>query len=69
MYKEPLRSDSLRRQRHIVDCFARLLEATPYPGLTVRQVCTAAGVSRTVFYRYFERNGCAPWRAASWPAG
>ena len=54
MYKEPLRSDSLRRQRHIVDCFARLLEATPYPGLTVRQVCTAAGISRTVFYRYFE---------------
>lgn len=54
MYSQPVRPASRRRFESLVDCFARLLETTPYPELTVRQVCAAAGISRTVFYRYFE---------------
>ena len=60
MYKNFTRPDSVRRQKEMVDCFARLLQTVPYEKLTVRRLCAEMNISRTVFYRYFEsRNDLA----------
>lgn len=54
MYKNCVRSTSVQRQAEILDCFVRLMETEGYRPLTIRHICQELGLSRTVFYRYFE---------------
>lgn len=46
----------------VLDAMTELMEDTPIDRLTVKQICTASGVSRSTFYRFFEdKYAVAQW--------
>lgn len=54
MYKVCHTEQSSRRQQEIAGVFLRLLQDTPVARLRISDLCREAGISRKVFYRYFD---------------
>lgn len=51
MNKQPQITDATRR--HIEKAFSELYKTKPAEKITVNEICAAAGVHRSTFYRYF----------------
>ena len=59
MYKHCNTEESAHRQRQLEQCLLELMIDTPYPGITISQICEQANISRKSFYRYFDsKDGC-----------
>ena len=54
MYKQCNSEVTAKRQRHLENCLLELMQMTPYPQLSVGDICKLAGVPRGMFYRYFD---------------
>lgn len=54
MYKLCQTEASQNRQREVEDCLLALLQTQPWGEITVSALCTAAGIPRRAFYRYFD---------------
>lgn len=54
MYKTCHSEQSSLRQQEIAEVFLRLLLETPMEQLRISALCQEAGISRKVFYRYFD---------------
>lgn len=60
---EPVRPHSTptahRRQRQIEDCLFENLLHTPYPSISVSDICRQVGISRKAYYNYYrDKDSC-----------
>ena len=59
MYKHCTTEESVLRQRQLEKCLLELMQAVPYPQITIGHICQQADISRKSFYRYFgSKDGC-----------
>ena len=54
MYKECHTEKSIQRQIQIEECLVRQMQAKDYEQIHISDICREMGMSRNVFYRYFE---------------
>lgn len=54
MYKQCKTIPSGKRQQHIVQSLLTLMKKQNFAKIPISDICRSAGISRNVFYRYFE---------------
>lgn len=52
--------NDIKMRFHIVDALNKALEHTPYDEVAIKQICSAANISRPTFYRYFVNKESIP---------
>lgn len=56
MYKLCKTEESSRRQREFETALLTVMQAKPYPEISVTELCRKVGIARKNFYRYFENK-------------